>query len=83
MLGHECAQESKELQPLVSEWIDHQIPVRCLAEVTDLQAAIVFMASPASDYMVIIISQPLLHWRLRHAALASLTSHNHFALLRP
>ncbi len=45
-------QESKDLQPLVGEWIDHQIPTRTLAEVTDLQAAIVFMASPASDYMV-------------------------------
>ena len=45
-------QESKDLQPLVGEWIDHQIPTRTLAEVTDLQAAIVFMASPASNYMV-------------------------------
>lgn len=44
--------ESKELQPLVSEWVDHQIPARCLAEVTDLQTAIVFMASSASNYMV-------------------------------
>jgi len=46
------AQKSKDLQPLVSEWIDHQIPARSLAEVTDLQTAIVFMASPASNYMV-------------------------------
>ena len=45
-------QTSKDLQPLVSEWIDHQIPAHCLAEVTDLQTAIVFMASPASNYMV-------------------------------
>lgn len=45
-------QKSKDLQPLVSEWIDHQIPARKLAEVTDLQTAIVFMASSASDYMV-------------------------------
>lgn len=45
-------QESKDLQPLVSEWVDHQIPTHTLAEVTDLQAAIVFMASPASNYMV-------------------------------
>ncbi len=45
-------QTSKDLQPLVSEWIDHQIPAKRLAEVTDLQTAIVFMASPASDYMV-------------------------------
>ncbi len=45
-------QKSKDLQPLVSEWVDHQIPTHSLAEVTDLQTAIVFMASPASNYMV-------------------------------
>jgi NAD(P)-dependent dehydrogenase (short-subunit alcohol dehydrogenase family) len=45
-------QKSTDLQPLVSEWIDHQIPAKKLAEVTDLQTAIVFMASSASDYMV-------------------------------
>ena len=44
-------QESKDLQPLVKEWLT-QIPAARLAEVTDLQAAIVYMASNASDYMV-------------------------------
>lgn len=44
-------QESKDLQPLVSEWLK-QIPAGRLAEVTDLQAAIVFMASDASNYMI-------------------------------
>jgi len=44
-------QESKDLQPLVKEWLT-QIPAARLAEVTDLQAAIVYMASDASDYMV-------------------------------
>jgi len=39
------------LQPLVKEWLT-QIPAARLAEVTDLQAAIVYMASDASDYMV-------------------------------
>ena len=54
--AHTClwhtVQNSKELQPLVEEWVEHQIPARRFAEVTDLQAAIVFMASPvrpASD----------------------------------
>lgn len=54
------AQKSTDLQPLVSEWIDHQIPARSLAEVTDLQTAILFMASPASDYMVGQLSQHFL-----------------------
>lgn len=45
-------QESKDLQPLVEEWVGHQIPARQLAEVTDLQTAIVFMASDASNYMI-------------------------------
>lgn len=44
-------QESADLQPLVSEWLS-QIPAGRLAEVTDLQTAIVFMASDASSYMI-------------------------------
>ena len=44
-------QESKDLQPLVHEWLT-QIPKGRLAEVTDLQTAIVFMASDACNYMV-------------------------------
>ena len=44
-------QESKDLQPLVHEWLT-QIPMGRLAEVTDLQTAIVFMASDACNYMV-------------------------------
>ncbi len=44
-------QESKDLQPLVSEWL-MQIPAGRLAEVTDLQAAIVYLASDASSYMI-------------------------------
>lgn len=53
-LLHNCAgvlQESADLQPLVSEWLS-QIPAGRLAEVTDLQTAIVFMASDASSYMI-------------------------------
>ena len=42
---------SEALAPLAKEWLT-QIPAERLAEVTDLQAAIVFMASEASDYMV-------------------------------
>jgi NAD(P)-dependent dehydrogenase (short-subunit alcohol dehydrogenase family)/predicted O-methyltransferase YrrM len=52
IVNTELIQKSKDLQPLVSEWVDHQIPTHSLAEVTDLQTAIVFMASPASNYMV-------------------------------
>mmetsp|Transcript_4100 Transcript_4100/g.15835 ORF Transcript_4100/g.15835 Transcript_4100/m.15835 type:complete len:87 (+) Transcript_4100:3-263(+) len=44
-------QESADLKPLVAAWLD-QIPAHRLAEVTDLQAAIVYLASDASDYMV-------------------------------
>jgi NAD(P)-dependent dehydrogenase (short-subunit alcohol dehydrogenase family)/predicted O-methyltransferase YrrM len=51
ILNTALIQESKDLQPLVSEWLK-QIPAGRLAEVTDLQAAIVFMASDASNYMV-------------------------------
>lgn len=43
-------QESPALKPLVSEWLG-QIPAGRLAEVTDLQAAVVYLASEASDYM--------------------------------
>ena len=42
--------ESEALKPLVSEWLD-QIPMNKLAQVTDLQAAIVYLASDASSYM--------------------------------
>jgi len=41
---------SEELRPLVDEWLT-QIPMGKLAEVTDLQAAVVYLASEASDYM--------------------------------
>ncbi len=43
-------QESPALKPLVATWLT-QIPAGRLAEVTDLQAAIVYLASEASDYM--------------------------------
>lgn len=43
-------QESEELRPLVYEWLT-QIPMGRLAEVTDLQAAVVYLASEASDYL--------------------------------
>jgi 2-epi-5-epi-valiolone dehydrogenase / demethylgadusol O-methyltransferase len=39
-----------ELAPLVEEWVT-QIPAGRLGEVTDLQAAIVYLACEASDYM--------------------------------
>jgi len=42
--------EQPALQPLVEQWMP-QIPAGCLAEVTDLQGAVVYMASGASDYM--------------------------------
>ncbi|XP_075430421.1 uncharacterized protein LOC142468140 isoform X3 [Ascaphus truei] len=41
---------SDVLKPLVQRWLD-DIPAGRLAQVTDLQAAVVFMASEASDYM--------------------------------
>lgn len=43
-------QESETLRPLAKEWLG-QIPAGRLAEVTDLQAALVLMASDASAYM--------------------------------
>lgn len=43
-------EESDELRPLVEEWLT-QIPMGKLAEVTDLQAAVVYLASEASDYV--------------------------------
>ena len=44
------AQESDALRPLCKEWLS-QIPAGRLAEVTDLQAAIVLLASDAAAYM--------------------------------
>ncbi|XP_030314398.1 uncharacterized protein LOC103533758 [Calypte anna] len=41
---------SKELQPLVRRWL-LDIPAGRLAQATDLQAAVVYLASEASDYM--------------------------------
>lgn len=43
-------EESDELRPLMEEWLT-QIPLGRLAEVTDLQAAVVYLASETSDYM--------------------------------
>jgi len=42
--------EQPALRPLVEQWMP-QIPMGALAEVTDLQGAIVYLASQASDYM--------------------------------
>uniref|UniRef100_A0A8C9UBZ6 Uncharacterized protein n=1 Tax=Serinus canaria TaxID=9135 RepID=A0A8C9UBZ6_SERCA len=41
---------SQELQPLVQRWLA-DIPAGRLAQPTDLQAAVVYLASEASDYM--------------------------------
>uniref|UniRef100_A0A663M2L6 Uncharacterized protein n=1 Tax=Athene cunicularia TaxID=194338 RepID=A0A663M2L6_ATHCN len=41
---------SKDLQPLVRRWLG-DIPAGRLARATDLQAAVVYLASDASDYM--------------------------------
>lgn len=41
---------SDKLRPLMDEWLT-QIPMGRLAEVTDLQAAVVYLASEASDYV--------------------------------
>lgn len=43
-------QESETLRPLVNEWLG-QIPMNRLALLTDLQAAILYMASDASGYL--------------------------------
>lgn len=43
-------EESEELRHLVGEW-PKQIPMGRLGEVTDLQAAVVYLASEASDYV--------------------------------
>jgi NAD(P)-dependent dehydrogenase (short-subunit alcohol dehydrogenase family) len=42
--------EQPALRPLVEQWMP-QIPAGCLAEVTDLQGAVVYLASGSSDYM--------------------------------
>lgn len=42
--------ESDTLRPLLSEWLS-QIPMSKLGQVTDLQAAVVYLASEASDYV--------------------------------
>lgn len=41
---------SESLRPLVQRWLS-DIPAGRLAHVTDLQAAVVYLASKASDYM--------------------------------
>ncbi|XP_063204217.1 D-threitol dehydrogenase-like [Chroicocephalus ridibundus] len=41
---------SKDLRPLVQRWLG-DIPAGRLAQATDLQAAVVYLASEASDYM--------------------------------
>ena len=43
-------EQSDELRPLMEEWLT-QIPQGRLGEVTDLQAAIVYLAGEGSDYM--------------------------------
>lgn len=43
-------EESETLRPLVDRWVN-DIPAGRLAEVSDLQGAVVFMASSTSDYM--------------------------------
>lgn len=41
---------SESLRPLVQRWLS-DIPAGRLAQVTDLQAAVVYLASDTSDYM--------------------------------
>lgn len=43
-------EDSEALRPLLPEWVG-QIPMGRLGEVSDLQAAVVYLASEASDYM--------------------------------
>jgi NAD(P)-dependent dehydrogenase (short-subunit alcohol dehydrogenase family) len=43
-------EQSESLRPLVQEWLT-QIPLGRLGEVTDLQAAIVYLAGATSDYV--------------------------------
>ena len=43
--------DSPELKPLAERWVG-DMPIGRLCQVTDLQAAIVYLASEASDYMV-------------------------------
>ncbi|MCA4132535.1 SDR family NAD(P)-dependent oxidoreductase [Arthrobacter sp. M4] len=43
-------EESDELRPLVSRWLQ-DIPLGRLAEVSDIQAAVVYLAGGTSDYM--------------------------------
>lgn len=43
-------QQNPKLTPLISTWVQHT-PLGTLGEVTDLQGAIVYLASPASDFM--------------------------------
>lgn len=44
-------QENPDLKPLLATWLEN-IPSGRLAELPDLQAAFVFLASDASSYMV-------------------------------
>ena len=43
--------DNPALKPLAEKWVS-DMPIGRLCEVTDLQAAIVYLASEASDYMV-------------------------------
>jgi NAD(P)-dependent dehydrogenase (short-subunit alcohol dehydrogenase family) len=43
-------EQSPVLQPLMEQWIQN-IPMQRMGEVAELAGAIVYLASPASDYM--------------------------------